>query len=137
MVQIPKPPPPVGELPKSEPVPEGTYHIRCDKAGYAEGKTGKKTPYAATQWVIFGPAEAEEFHGRKLFDNLMLDGEGMFHLQNCLTAAGFDDDFQLTDTDTLLGIELAAVVVTKAGGKGADGKEYGPRSEISRFMPIE
>src|SRR5688500_17733816 len=108
MVQIPNAKP-VGDMPKGEPVPEGVYHLRSDKVGYKESKA-KKTPMAEVQWTIFGPTEAEEFHGRKIFENLMLAGEGMFKTRQVLVAAGKDEEYVLQDTDDLLNIEVAGVV---------------------------
>ena len=88
MVQIPNAPR-MGDMPKGEPVPEAVYHIRCDKAEFKTTGAGSKNPGApmcAAQFTIFGPEEAEEFHGRKVFENLMLSGEGMFRTRQFLSS---------------------------------------------------
>lgn len=134
MVMIPNAPK-MSDMPKSEPIPPGVYHVRCEKASYEVGKGEKKTPYAATQWSVFGPEEMEEFHGRKLFTNLMLSGKGMFQTRQVLEAAGWDDETQLEDTDQLIDIEAAAVVEIEPE-KEIEGKLIPPRNVIVRFLAI-
>jgi hypothetical protein len=131
--------PRMGDMPKGEPVPEGIYHIRCDKASYkVTGQAAKNpgTPMAEIQFVIFGPEEAEEFHGRKLFENFMLAGEGMFRTRQYLEATGENEDFVLEDTDQFLQRECAAVVQVQAAGKGPDGKDHPARNRVARFLAI-
>jgi hypothetical protein len=138
MVMIPDAPR-LGDMPSGEPVPEGVYHIRCDKATFKTSKE-KHNPMVEATFTIFGPADAEEFHGRKVFDNLMLSGEGMFRTRQLLEASGETDDFVLEDTDQLLSRECAAVVQTeKAREEVVDGvkKSYQARSKIARYSPIE
>jgi len=135
MVMIPNAPK-LGDMPKGEPVPEGIYHIRCDKATYKTSKE-KGLPMAEVQLTIFGPDEAEQHHGRKLFENLMLSGEGMFRTRQLLEAAGNDEDFVLEDTDQLVGIECAAVVQVEKERKDPEsGQVYSARNKVARFMPI-
>src|SRR5262247_3527022 len=106
-------------MPSGEPVPEATYHIRCDRATFRLSRENK-TPMAEVQFTIFGPDEAEEFHGRKLFENLMLSGEGMFRTRQFLEATGENEDFVLEDTDQLLQRECQAVVQTEKERKDPD-----------------
>jgi hypothetical protein len=118
-------------------VPEGIYHIRCDKATYKESKD-KKTPMVETHWTIFGPADAEALHGRKVFDNLMLAGEGAFRVRQVLEASGEGEDFVLDDTEQLIGREVSAVVqVEKERKDEATGQTYPERNKIARYQPIE
>ena len=136
MVQIPNAPR-LGDMPSGEPVPEAIYHVRCDKADFKVAKGEKKTPMAAVTFTIFGPEEAEEFHGRKLFENLMLAGEGMFRTRQLLEAAGNGEDFVLDDTDQLVGIECQAVVqVEKERKNPENGETYPARNRITRFQAI-
>ena len=136
MVQIPNAPR-LGDMPSSDPVPEGFYQVRCDKAELKAGKD-KGTPYAAVQFTIFGPADAEAQHGRKLFENLMLAGGGMFRTQNFLTETGHDEDFVLEDTDQLLNLECGAIVVEEKERKDPEtGQTYPAKSKIARFTPLE
>jgi hypothetical protein len=130
----------LGEMPKGEPVPEGIYHIRCDKVTYkTTGPASKNpgTPMAECQFTIFGPEEAEEFHGRKVFDNMMLAGEGLFRTRQFLEATGEDADFSLEDTDQLVERECAAVIGIEPERKGEDGKSFSARNRIARYMAIE
>jgi hypothetical protein len=136
MVQIPNPPR-LGDMPKGEPVPEGIYHIRCDAAGYKESRQ-KATPMAECTFTIFGPEDAEPFHGRKLFENMMLAGEGMFKTRQFLSATGEDDDYVLEDTDSLVGRECAAVVVVQKERKDPEtGQVFDPRNQIKRFKSLD
>lgn len=130
-------PPKVADMPKSEPVPEALYYIRCDKATYKISKE-KKVPMAECQFTIFGPEEAEEFHGRKLFENLMLSGKGMFRTRQFLEAAGKDDSFVLDDTEGLLTLECAAAVQLEPERPDPENPErtFPARNSIARFLPI-
>jgi hypothetical protein len=140
MVQIPNAPR-LGDMPKGDPVPEGNYHLRLDKASFKEtGKNSKApgTPMAECEFTIFGPAEAEEFHGRKVFENLMLSGEGLFRTRNLLEAAGLGDDFLLEDTDQLLKLEVGAVVQIEPERPDPKDptKKYQARNKVKKFVPI-
>jgi len=129
--------PRLGDMPKGEPVPEGVYHVRVDKSEYKESKE-KKTPMANLEMTIFGPSDAEEYHGRKLFDLLMLSGEGMFRTRQLLEASGEGDDFTLDDTDQLIGREIGVVVTTEKERKDPNtGQTYAARSKVARYVPIE
>lgn len=136
MVMIPNAPR-LGDMPKSEPVPEGTYHVRCDKAEY---KVAKKSgqPMASIQLTIFGPEESEACHGRKLFENLMLAGEGMFRIRQFLEACGQDEDFLLEDTEQLVDMECAVVVQIEKERTDPEnpGKTFPERNKVARFLPI-
>jgi hypothetical protein len=132
--------PRLGDMPKSEPLPEAIYHLRVDKAEYKKTGAGSKnpgSPMASVQFTVFGPEEAEEFLGRKVFENFMLSGEGQFRIRQLLEATGESDDFVLEDTDQLVGREVAAVVKIDPASKGEDGKQYDARNRITRLMAIE
>ncbi len=135
MVLIPTAPR-LGDMPTGSPLPEATYHIRVDAATYKTSRE-KGTPMCEVQFTVFGPEDAEEFHGRKVFDNLMLDGEGMFRTRLLLEAAGMDEDFVLEDTDQLIGLEVAAALLVEKERTGEDGKTYPARSRIGRYLSIE
>lgn len=136
MVMIPNAPR-VGDMPSGEPVPEAVYQIRCDKAEYKISKENK-VPMAEVTFTIFGPDEAEEFHGRKLFENMMLAGEGMFRTRQFLIATGEAEDFVLEDTDQLLQRECMAVVQVDKERTDPDTKKiYPARNKVARFLPLE
>jgi len=130
--------PKLSDMPTNEPVPEGVYYIRCDKSSLKKTGPNSKTPgtpMAEVQFTIFGPDEAEASHGRKIFENFMLAGAGMFRVRQFLESAGKDEDYTLEDTDDLLTLECAAVVAVEPA-REIDGKKLGARNSISRFMPI-
>jgi len=131
--------PKMGDMPTGSPLPEGVYHLRCDKATFKKTGPNSKvpgSPMSEVQMTVFGPEELEEFHGRKVFENFMLSGEGMFRTRQFLEAAGKDEDFVLEDTDQLLGLEVGAVVQVEPAKKGDDGKTYPERNKVHRFLPL-
>jgi len=135
MAQIPNPSR-VGDMPSGEPFPEGTYNVRLDKADFKLSKD-KKIPMAECAFTVFGPASAEEFHGRKVFENLMLEGEGRFRTRQLLEETGEDDEFVLEDTDQLVGREVGAVILVEPERTDtASGKKYGAKNKIHRFTQL-
>lgn len=142
MVAIPGGSQRIGDMPSGEPIPEGIYYLRCDKAEHKltkvkPGKPGGKSMVECAL-TVFGPAEQEEFHGRKIFENFMLEGEGRFRTRAFLEAAGWDEDSQLEDTEQLLNLEVAAVVQIEKERKDPNTQEvFSPRNRIARFMSIE
>ena len=134
MVAIPNPPR-VGDMPKSEPVPEGHYHIRCDKAELV--KTAKGENMISAQFTIFGPEEQEQYHGRKLFENFMMEGQGLFRTRQFFEACGEGEDFLVEDSEQFEKREVAAVVQIEAGGTDPKTKKaYGPRNVVKRYLAI-
>jgi hypothetical protein len=91
---------------------------------------------AECELTIFGPAEQEEFVGRKLFENFMLSGEGLFRTRNFLEAGGKDEDFTLEDTDQLVGIEVAAAVQVEPERTAPSGEKYSPRNRVKKYFAI-
>jgi hypothetical protein len=139
MVMIPNGPR-LGDLPSGEPVPEAVYHLRLDKVQLKTSGANAKnpgTPMAEAQFTIFGPDEAEEFHGRKVFENFMLAGGGAFRTRAFLEATGESEDFVLEDTEQLLNREVAALVQVEKERKDPEtGQTYPARNRITRFMPL-
>jgi hypothetical protein len=138
MVMIPNAPK-MGDMPTGSPLPEGVYHLRLDKTTLKKTGPASKapgSPMAECQMTVFGPEEAEEFHGRKVFENFMLAGEGMFRTRQFLEAAGKNEEFVLDDTEQLLGLEVAAVVQVEPERKDGD-KVYSARNKVLRYMPVQ
>ena len=128
MVAIPSPVA-VDDMKGNEPVPEGRYNLRCEKAEFvSKGKQAtSKDPYASCQFVIIGPEDQEGFIGRKVFANLMLAGPGMFLTKAFLTGSGEDTSFLLEDTDQLQGREAGStILIEKREG-------YDDRNRIKTF----
>lgn len=140
MVAIPTAIPRIGDMPKGEPVPEGTYHLRIDNAKYkVSGKNSKNpgTPMMECEITVFGPPEQEQHVGRKVFENLMLAGPGLPRTRQMLEAAGKDEDFVLDDTDQLIGLEFAALVqVEPERTDPGTGQKYEARSRIKRYFSL-
>lgn len=113
-------------------IPEATYNIRCVKADYvAIPKTADaKGAYVAARFVITGPDVAEKMKGRMLFQNFTVVGD-TFRLKEFLKMTGHGDDFVLSDTDALLGLECGAAVQTQKGTGG-----YSDKSVIGKFIPM-
>jgi hypothetical protein len=139
MVMIPNAPR-LGDMPKGEPIPDGLYHLRCDKATLKETGASSKTPGAPmveAQLTVFGPDDQEEYHGRKVFENFMLTGEGMFRTRQFLEAGGLPEDAVIDDTDIFIGVETAAVVQVEKERKDPKTQQvYSARNRVARFLPI-
>lgn len=117
----------------SSTIPEATYNLRVEKADYVDKPKGAnaKGPYIKTQLAVTGPDAAEKYLGRKVFQIYSLTGDGNFRLKELLKVTGHEEDFQLTDSDQLIGLEFAAAVVIQAGKDG-----YPDRNEIKRHLPL-
>lgn len=125
--------PAVGEMAESSPVvAEATYSLRCHKAEYvATPKTANaKGPYIKTQFIITGPGDGAHI-GRYVFMNYSLTGDGSFRLRELLAQTGHPDDFKLTDSDQLVGLELRAAVGIEKGTGG-----YSDKNVIKKHMPL-
>jgi hypothetical protein len=126
----------------SDPIPEGTYHLRLDKATYGTTGSGSKNPGAPkvdVQWTVFGPESAEEFVGRKVFETLSLSGDGTFKVRSLLEQTGETEDFILEETDQLLTREVAAVVIVVPEMKDPTNpnKIFPAKNEIKRYLKLE
>jgi hypothetical protein len=138
MVMIPNAPR-LGDLPKGgEPVPEGTYHLRADKAEYKLSNENK-TPMVEVMFTVFGPEPAEVYHGRKVFENFMLAGDGAWRTSQFFEAAGKPSDFVIESDEQFLKLEVAAVVEVEKGKANPKkpGENYPDRAKVKRYMPIE
>lgn len=121
----------VSELPDAAPtVADATYNLRAAKVEYVAASKTSGQPYVNVGWVITGPGEVKGL-GRYIFMIYMLGGEAAFRLKEMLKAAGFPDDYVLSDTDDLLNREISAMVITQPA-KGA----YGPKNEIRKHLPL-
>jgi hypothetical protein len=121
------------------PVKEAMYNFRIDKADYVavpKGATSKGNPYINVAMTITGAPgnpDAPET-GRKVFEMYMLTGESSFRLRDLLEATGHGPEFQLADTDQLLGLEFQASVTIE---KGDPAKGYADRNRIRKHMPLQ
>lgn len=118
-------------------IPEATYNLKIHKAEYVATPKSKdaKGPYIKVQCIVTGPqpsdgSECKEL-GRYVFQNYSLTGDGSFRLRELLEITGHPPDFQLTDSDQLVGLEFGAAVIIKAGTGG-----YSDKNEIKKHVPL-
>src|SRR5713101_7468711 len=92
-------------------IPEASYNLRVSKSEYVAIPKSKdaKGPYIKVQLIVTGPGD-NEYVGRIVFQNYSLTGDGSFRLRELLTITGHPDDFRLTDSDQLLGLEFGAAI---------------------------
>ena len=124
---------PVGELSEGiTVVPESSYNLRVHKAEYVAIPKRKesKGPYIKTQLVITGPGD-NAYIGRYVFMNYSLTGDGSFRLRELLEVTGHATDFQLENTDQLLGLEFGAAVIIQAGTEG-----YTDKNQVRKHLPL-
>lgn len=130
--------PAVGEMSEGlGTIPEAGYNLRVHKAEYvAQPKTaGAKGPYIKAQCVITGPGNIKEV-GRFIFQNYSLTGEGSFRLRELLKVTNHPDDFRLTDSDQLVGLEFGAAVSIQQATIADKEKGYTDKNEIKKHLPL-
>src|SRR5690348_3332782 len=97
----------VGDMTKSEPLPEGVFHIRVNKAEVRmpsepfkknpDGSQGEENyPYINYDYVVTGDSP-EEFHGRHVFEIGTLKPGATFVNRQVCEAAGFSEDTTMAD----------------------------------------
>lgn len=132
----------LGDMPSGEPVPEGVYMVRVAKSTFKRSKRTAKSeggkPMLEVAFSIFGPENQEEWHGRKLFENLMLSGEGRFRTRQFLESSGQNEDFVIQDSDDVLNFEVGAFVGLEKERRDPETREvYPARNKTTRFIPID
>ena len=136
------------DLPKGEPVPEGTYHVRIAKAPRkvakdAASSTEEKFPYLEIDLVVQAP---EEFLGRHLFDVATLKPGVQFKLRQIMEVADWPEDTTYDDDDIesgklstdLEGIEcLVVTTIQKGNVDKITGQQYEPRNKVQKYLPLQ
>jgi hypothetical protein len=111
-------------------LPEATYEVRVDNVQYvAAPKKDGASPYIRATHVITGPDQ--RFVGRKVFENLPREGGGSHRLRELLTARGHPEDFELEDTDQLIGLQFHGIVAIEKGEGG-----YADKNVVKRHMSL-
>lgn len=108
-----------------EPLPEGVYDVALRDV---EVKEGQKAPYWL--WTFEVPTDASEHAGRRLWLNTSLSENALWKLNETFGAFGQTPD---TDTDTLLGKRVRAVVVQRTIQAGARAGET--TNQIDKLLP--
>lgn len=106
-------------------VPPGKYPARIVEIKFDDttggpfiSKSEKQTPYIKVVYEIFNSETAAKVNGRKIWDNLMLQGPGAGRLKAVVAAAGLDTTAGGFDTDDLLGKEVLITCVEKKDQNG-------------------
>lgn len=128
--------PTVGEMSEGlGTIPEGTYNLRVHKSEYVAVPKSKdaKGPYIKTQLIVTGPEGSvpEDLIGRYVFQNYPLTGEGSFRLRELLSVTNHDEQFRLTDSDELVGLEFGAAVTIQKGTGG-----YSDKNQVSKHLEL-
>lgn len=140
----------VGDMTKSEVLPEGVFHVRIGKAEVRppkeptkkNAKTGEietKFPYVNWDLVVTGRSP-EELHGRHLYDIGSLKPGATFTNRQYLEALGFSEETTLKEALELINsgeYELLVGVAIQKEGEGPDGKWYPEKNKITRRLPLE
>lgn len=141
----------IGDMAKSEPLPDGIYHVRIDKTEEKRSEPSQANPdpwpYIATEYTVCG-GSPEEFHGRKFFENMTVAPGKDFTLRQLSEAIGLgeDDEIYVVEGEGQPAVfqhhlffekELLVAVTTEKAGKGKDGKHYEARNKVTRRMPLQ
>lgn len=114
----------------NQPAQEGTVTVECEECELTETKGGG-LPMIRMQHVITD-AEDEEDLGKRLFDYMVLDGDGgrfgRWRWKEYNIAAGLDGD----ETDEMVG-QTFDVQIDVEAGQG----EYGPSNRIRKVFHDE
>lgn len=104
-------------------VPPGKYPARIVEVKFDEttggpfiSKSEKQTPYFKVVYEIFNSETEAKVNGRKIWDNLMLQGAGAGRLKALIQATGINT--APFDTDDLLGKEVMITCVEKKDQHG-------------------
>jgi hypothetical protein len=139
----------VGDMTKSEPLPEGVYHVRIGKAVVTHPKQSTKKdksgqdvqtyPYVNWDLVVTGDSP-EEFHGRHTFDMGSLKPGATFTNRQYLEALGYGEDVTLGEALPEINAGnselLVGLVVEPEGISPADNKWYPARNKITRRLKL-
>lgn len=114
-------------------IPEGKYYVEVVEADVTTSQNGD--PMMKVQLEI---TEEGEFQGRKLFDNMMLVGNGLgITKRNLGILLGDVPDGEFSfDTDDLLGQE-AQVLVKHRVWEEANGGDGEARADVSKYYAIK
>ena len=130
----------LGDMAKGEPLPEGVYHVRINKA--EERINAEKPdafPYLNVDYVVCG-GSPEEHHGRHVFENCTYEPGKNFSLRQLATAVfGEDDDLDVIEVireGKFSDAELQVAVAIDKEGKGKDGKFYAARNSVKKRLPL-
>ncbi len=118
------------ELKDFDPVPRGQYLVELVEVEEKVAQTELATHYMKCKFEIKDP---EEYVGRFVWDNLMLEGKGMFRLKSALLAAGFTNDeleagLEFEPQDLVSSEFVLALSIRRS-------EEYGDQNTVQKYLP--
>lgn len=117
-----------------EAVPVGDYVVEITEAEAKQSSTGK-----AMLTLQLTVKEPDEFEGRKLFDNLMLEGNALWRTKRALESIMGDElpkGAYGLDTNELIGIQCG-VYVTQRVWKKEDGGDGSVQADVRRYTSLD
>lgn len=121
------------EVEEFETLPVGDYYVEIDEAELKQSSTGKAM--LTLQLVV---KEPEEYEGRKVFDNLMLEGRALWRTKQTLEVLLGDmleGRYEL-DTDELVGAQCMVTVAHRIWKK-EDGGDGQARADVRKYFSLE
>lgn len=114
-------------------IPEGEYLVEVDEAEVKQSSTGK-----SMMQLQLTVKEPEDYEGRKLFDNMMLEGNALWRTKRDLGALmGNVPDGQFSfSTEDLVGAQCI-VYVSHRVWKVEDGGDGEKRPDIRRYKSLD
>jgi hypothetical protein len=122
---------PLSELAGEDLLPEGLYAVRINKTEFRESRESKK-PMLGVDYIV---TDGDEFLGRHIFENLMLEAGQRWKLKQLLQACGISLDSGMTVREAieeLAGKELVVSVIVAPPGKGYE--DRGPQNRIKSYQ---
>jgi len=113
-------------------LPRGEYHVKITDVEDRECGDNSKNP-GKPYWGIQFTVQDGQYEDRKLWTNCMLFSPALYTLSQLMKALGYnikEGDFELPDSDDLIGRDVVVAVRIKPASKGADGQEYDKRNEV-------
>lgn len=114
-------------------LPEGDYIVEIDEVEAKQSSTGKAM--LALQLVV---REPEEYGGRKLFDNMMLEGNALWRTKRDLGVVLGDvpDGAFNFDTNDMVGTQVG-VYVGHRKWKKEDGGDDSMRADVRKYTSLD
>jgi len=130
----------VGDLPKTNLLPDMTARLRVNKAEYrdpealkAEGKIKGDSKLSAGINLDLVVITEGEFFGRHVFDGVDVEGDFAYRSREFLEAVEYPADEDI-DTDKLVDAEFIATIRTQ---KESNDGQYPAKNRIGKFMKVE
>jgi hypothetical protein len=108
-------------------MPDAVYNFRIDKIDIRQKQEAGSEPYLN---IMLKCIDDGEHLGRAVFDIVTLKKGATFKLRQLLEdGLGWSEDDELSETEQLVGEEVAAAITTEKGRAG-----YSDRNKVVRYM---